>query len=238
MFVTFEGPDGCGKTTQAKLAVQWFEKKFGKENVVFTREPGGWPEEGEKIRDILLHGKISHDMTELFLFMADRCEHAKQLIQPSLSEKKVVISDRYIHSTLAYQCWGREIDMGLVKGLFDISKLPKPDLTIFYTILPEVATDRILQRKGSTPDRLESEKRDFFERVHRGYKYLSKGNDFSKQTTCIDGSGSLDLVHKKTINALNKFLKQYRPSAFLNEEKEKETLSKGAVNPLISDMEI
>ncbi len=108
VFLTLEGIDGCGKTTQARILVGNLASRFGDDAVLWTKEPGGWTG-GEKIRDLLLKHGMQHPLSELFLFLADRCEHIREVVAPALEAGKIVVCERYTDSTLAYQSWGRKI---------------------------------------------------------------------------------------------------------------------------------
>lgn len=141
MFITFEGPDGCGKTTIINLIYQDLQKKFGQENVVLTREPGGKNNIiAEDIRNILLN-KINYkisDRTEALLFAASRAQHVKDFIIPNLESGKIILCDRYIDSSLVYQGYARNIGM---ENIWEINKFAilntMPDFTILLMIEPE-----------------------------------------------------------------------------------------------------
>lgn len=169
LFITFEGADGCGKTTQLNLLRQHLENQ-GFE-VVLTREPGG-KGLGEKIRDILLNydGEVS-SQAEAFLFLADRAQNIDVIVKPAVNAGKIVLCDRHIDSTIAYQGYGRGVDLGRLKMLNDIAtKNFKPDLTYVFDI--DVATSQ--KRVGKNKDRMESAGVDFFEKVRKGYLELAE----------------------------------------------------------------
>ena len=123
MFITFEGIDGCGKSTQARLLFELLNKEGG---AVLTREPGGW-EGGGTLRDIVLSGDLRHPWSELFLFMLDRTEHAARVIGPAISEGRHVVCERYHDSTLAYQVWGRGMPFEPLRDMAKLAALPEPD---------------------------------------------------------------------------------------------------------------
>ncbi|NLM70897.1 MAG: dTMP kinase [Synergistaceae bacterium] len=171
MFITLEGIDGSGKSTQAELLVRALrERCLPIRPVVWTREPGGW-EGGDWIRERILKGEYSHRMSELFLFLMDRCEHVKKTILPAL-EHGIVICERYTDSTLAYQSWGRGIQSERIETLFKWCGFPVPNLTIWLDLPVDKALGR-LSRRGDF-DRFESEGVAFLERVREGYSFLAR----------------------------------------------------------------
>ena len=171
-FITFEGCEGCGKSTQVRLLKEHLEK----EGVPFiwAREPGG-TEISEKIRAIILDNANSKmvDECEALLYAASRCQTIKEVILPALSEKKLVILDRYIDSSFAYPAYARGLGFDFVANANDFAiKNCMPDLTIFMDVDPEIA----FNRKGGVDagDRLESAGMEFHKRVYAGYKELEK----------------------------------------------------------------
>ncbi len=175
IFITFEGPEGSGKTTHIKKLAEYL-KKSGY-SVVITREPGGG-RISEKIREILLslQSKKMNYITELFLYLASRAQHIENLIMPALKQGKIVLCDRFSDSTFAYQVYGRGIPFKIVKNLNDIAtnKL-SPDITILLDIEASKGIQRAVNAKG-TKDRLESEKLKFHKRVRNGYLQIAKDN--------------------------------------------------------------
>ena len=172
MFITFEGIDGVGKSTQLDLLQSWLEGR-GRE-VIRTLEPGG-TELGQEIRHLLLHrkGDVSA-RAEALLYAADRAHHVATKIRPALAQGKVVLSDRYFDSSVAYQGAARELDVNEVRNisLWAVDNLI-PDLTVLLDLDAHAA---ILRRNktGTEPDRLEREKVDFFERARSQYMELAK----------------------------------------------------------------
>ena len=172
MFITFEGIDGVGKSTQLDLLQSWLEGR-GRE-VIRTLEPGG-TELGQEIRHLLLHrkGDVSA-RAEALLYAADRAHHVATKIRPALASGKVVLSDRYFDSSVAYQGAARELDVNEVRNisLWAVDNLI-PDLTVLLDLDAHAA---ILRRNktGTEPDRLEREKVDFFERARSQYLELAK----------------------------------------------------------------
>ena len=176
-FIVIEGIDGCGKTTQIEEISKWLPlsglmKKNSK--LITTREPGG-SKLGEKLRDLILDNNKNNkpsDLTELLLYSADRAEHVSKIISPALKEKNWVLSDRFSDSTLAYQGYGRNINLEIIKNIESIACQGEyPDLTIFLDISPE---ESIFRRKNIVPDRIESEGLKFLKKVNEGFKLIAK----------------------------------------------------------------
>ena len=169
LFITFEGADGCGKTTQMKLLADYL-KTQGLE-VVLTREPGG-KGLGEKVREILLNydGEVS-DRCESFLFLADRAQNIDIIVNPAVEQGKIVLCDRHIDSTVAYQGYGRGLDLERIKMLNNLATNGrKPDLTIVFDIDVETSMKRV----GSEKDRMESAGIEFHNKVRNGYLEIAK----------------------------------------------------------------
>lgn len=177
-FITFEGPEGGGKTTQAKRLIQRL-RDAGRE-VVYTREPGG-TELGEAIRGILQHDKIKEALTaesEVFLFLASRAQLVRHVILPALAGGKIVVSDRFADSTTAYQGFGRgfPVETMIAMNAFAIGEAI-PDVTLLLDVEVSAGFDRIAARQKElfeTPDRIEREERAFHERVRNGYLELAQ----------------------------------------------------------------
>lgn len=177
-FITFEGPEGGGKTTQAKRLMQRLREAGY--DVVYTREPGG-TELGETVRGILQHDKIKEplsDRSEVFLFLASRAQLVRNVILPALAEGKIVISDRFADSTTAYQGYGRgfPVETMLTLNAFAIGEAV-PDSTLLLDVDITKAFERLAARQKELfekPDRIEREERAFHERVRNGYLELAK----------------------------------------------------------------
>ncbi|MBI5399680.1 dTMP kinase [Candidatus Saganbacteria bacterium] len=170
MFISFEGPEGCGKSTHAKLLVKYLADRGKK--VLLTLEPGGTLL-GKKLRALLLDpaGQLEKT-TEIFLFAADRSEHVQKIIQPALKEGSIVISDRYIDSTLAYQLGGRALPEDQVRYFNMVSGGGLlPDLTILLDVSSEIGLARA--RSAHEIDRFEQEKIAFHQRVRQKYLELA-----------------------------------------------------------------
>jgi dTMP kinase len=174
-FITFEGSEGCGKTTQIEALAKAFNS-MGK-TVVITREPGGTLI-GEKIRNLLQDPSYKNeisDITELLLFCASRAELIASCIQPALDRGEIVICDRFYDSTYVYQGLGRAIDMDTVEKLNQITVgTLKPDLTILLDLDTKIGIQRAKNRQSGELDRIENESLAFFEAVRNGYLEIAK----------------------------------------------------------------
>lgn len=200
MFITFEGIDGVGKSTQLDLLETWL-KEQGKE-VVRTLEPGG-TELGQEIRHLLLHRKGDvAPRSEALLYAADRAHHVATKIKPALAQGKVVLSDRYFDSSVAYQGAARELDVNQVReiSLWAVDNL-LPDLTILLDLTAEQAMAR-RNKTGVEPDRLEQEKVDFFERAREQYLELAKEPRF----LVIDANLSVSEIQDQIRARVKEFL--------------------------------
>ncbi len=198
VFITFEGIEGAGKTTQTKLLYD-FLKKQGKD-VVLTREPGG-TETGKKIREILLSKteEFFPPKGELFLYEADRNLHVNNLIIPYLKKNFYIICDRYTDSTLAYQGYARGLDIELIKKLNDIAvEGVYPDITFLIDIPVEVS----LKRLGDKKDRIESEDVSFHERLREGFLKIAEENP--ERIVIIDGLKSIEDIFSDILLHLEK----------------------------------
>ena len=198
LFITFEGGEACGKSTQVKLLKQYIETRKDKDNFLFVREPGGTPL-AEEIRNLILNYEEDKPlpMTELLLFTASRAQICRKKILPALEEGKVVIADRFYDSTLAYQGEARK-----VASKEDILKLTrmaigdlKPDLTFYLKLEPEIA----FQRKNKDVnlaklDNIEKEGMNFHRAVSKGYDYVS--NLEPARFCVIDANRSIEDIFK------------------------------------------
>jgi len=173
MFITFEGTDCVGKSTQAKLLANRLENEG--HTVVCTHEPGG-TEIGKQCRQILKHSTVPiFPETELLLMNASRAQLVREVIQPALSLGHVVISDRYYDSTLAYQHYGRMIDMGQVREVIACAiDGCSPDLTLLLTVKPETVRERKAFRGDKVHDRFEAAGDSFMAKVDRGFAELAR----------------------------------------------------------------
>ena len=193
LLITFEGGEGCGKSTQiaalkAKLEAEGHE-------VIQTREPGG-TSLGEAIRHLLQHDEAGHGMSaeaELLLFAASRAQHVRRLIRPAIAEEKIVLCDRFIDSTSVYQGVARAIDPDRVEAInrFAADRMI-PDLTILIDLPPEIGLARAQKRSDGRPDRMEQEAIDFFEAVRKGY--LKQAAKEPNRFIIFDGSLSIEAL--------------------------------------------
>jgi dTMP kinase len=197
-FITFEGSEGCGKSTQVeRLAVRLKNLGF---SVVVTREPGG-TDIGEKIRDLLQYAPEGRAMvaeTELLLFEASRSQLVREVIRPALEHGSIVISDRFVDSTSVYQGVARKLDPGVVELLngFAIGS-DYPDLTIVLDLDVKTARARMMRRVRpvQSVDRMEQEPVAFYEQVSEGYRELARKE--GNRVYLIDGSGSPDEIESR-----------------------------------------
>ncbi len=205
IFITFEGGEGCGKSSHIKGLAQYFEG-LGRECVI-TREPGGTAL-SEKIRDILLHAKEGSDMspkTEILLFAAARAQHVEQLIKPALAQGKVVISDRFYDSTTAYQGVARKLGPYAVKWLNSFAaEGATPDLTILLDLPPCEGLARASTRDGEASDRMGSQALEFYEAVRGAFLQIAK--DDPERVKVVDSSGTKEETFEKIISAVEEKL--------------------------------
>ena len=200
-FIVFEGIDGCGKTTQIEEISKWIPTSGllrGDSKLVKTREPGG-SSLGKKLRNLILDNNKDNkpsSLAELLLYSADRAEHISKIISPALEKQDWVLSDRFCDSTLAYQGYGRNINIDIIKNIESIvCQGEYPDLTIFLEISAE---ESFLRRKNFIPDRMESEGIKFLEKVNEGFKLIAK----EKNWTIISAAQDISTISneiKKTL---------------------------------------
>ncbi|MCV3769144.1 MAG: dTMP kinase [Wolbachia pipientis] len=169
MFITFEGIDGSGKTTQSKLLTNHLKQIHGENYVILTQEPGG-TSLAKKVREIILKDNID-PISELLLFISMRHEHMKELILPALKEEKIVVCDRFIDSTIAYQGYGLGIDLKLIKNLHKLVKIKCPDITFILDIDVKVG----LSRKKDK-NKYERMNICFYEKVRKGFQEIALKN--------------------------------------------------------------
>ena len=196
LFITFEGADGCGKTTQMNLLKDYLIQN-GYE-VVLTREPGA-KGLGEQLREILLNydGEVA-DRCESFLFLADRAQNIETIVIPAIKQGKIVLCDRHIDSTVAYQGYGRGLDLDEINYLNNIATGGiKPDLTYVFDVDVETSAKRV----GDEKDRMESAGQEFFNRVRNGYLELAKKEP--QRIKVIDSTRSIEEVFQ---NVLKEFI--------------------------------
>ena len=194
LFITFEGADGCGKTTQLNMLAQYLTEQ-GKE-VVITREPGS-KGLGVKLREILLNydGEVAPEC-ESFLFLADRAQHIATIVKPAIEAGKVILCDRHTDSTVAYQGYGRGLDIDRINYLNSIATAGiKPDLTLIY----DVDIETSMKRVGAEKDRMESGGNEFFNKVRNGYLEIAKQDP--ERVKVLNASLSIDEVFESTKQA-------------------------------------
>jgi dTMP kinase len=204
-FITFEGIDGCGKSTQLRLLADKLAARGLP--VISTREPGGTPL-GKKLRAALLDVSERVDpLTELLVFAADRAQHVRMHLRPALDQNQVVLSDRYADATVAYQGAGRGFDPKLIREIVDLATGGlKPDLTLLFDLsVPEssVRTRRRVARKRT--DRLDIEAAEFHTRVRDAYLEIAKNEP--DRFRVIDARGSVEQTHKAVMEIVIPFLK-------------------------------
>ena len=197
LFITFEGTEGSGKTTQAELLSEWLEK----ESPVLVREPGG-TELGEQIRDVLLYRGLAIDAeAEMYLFMASRRQLIAEAIAPALAAGQIVIADRYHDSTLAYQGGARGVPTTWPPTF------PRPDITFLLEGPAEVGLNRH-EIAGKSKDRMEQESIDFHRKVAEAYEKLADAEP--QRFVRLDATGSRDKIHLEVRDRLKTLLAEVR----------------------------
>jgi len=202
VFITFEGGDGAGKTTQLQLLVSWLEQHG--HSYVLTREPGG-TDVGAELREIILHRKgFLAPRAEALLYAADRAHHVHTVVRPALERGDVVVQDRFFDSSVAYQGAGRVLSESEVR---DLSLWAVEDLRPNLTIVLDVPADVARARRDSSRDvydRLEAEADDFHERVREAYRRLA--DEEPERIVIIDGQLPADEIHQQVIDRVGKLL--------------------------------
>lgn len=199
LFITFEGADGCGKTTQLNLLRDYLINKGY--DVLVTREPGA-KGLGEKVREILLNydGEVS-DRCESFLFLADRAQHIDIIVNPAINAGKIILCDRHTDSTIAYQGYGRGLDIEQIKMLNNLATQGRvPDLTFVFDVDIETSMSRV----GKEKDRMESSGLDFFNRVRQGYLEIAKQEP--QRVKVIDATKTIKEVFEKIEEIIDEVL--------------------------------
>ena len=210
MFITFEGIEGCGKSTQAKRLVNRLRELAVP--LVFTLEPGG-TSVGQKIRRILLDSRNQHlsPLTELLLYAADRAQHVEEVIKPALKQKKWVLCDRFFDATTVYQGYARGLDMKLIVTLNEkASPGIRPDITFLIDCAVEIGLERALERNRiqfqEGQDRFEREKKDFHEAVREGY--LTMAMEDRERFVVVDGTLKEDELEELIFRHVEPFISQ------------------------------
>lgn len=206
-FITFEGIEGSGKTTQ----IQMLSNRFEEEGIdhVLTREPGGTPI-GDQVRKLVLN-PANTDITpacELLLYAAARAQHLERVIRPALQEGRLVLCDRYLDATMAYQGYGRGLPLDLIVQLHDLEMLAlKADVTVLFDLDARAALERARAREAGGRDdetRFEQEDLAFHERVRSGYLNLARHE--GERFTVIDARGTPAQVHERVHRAVSRLL--------------------------------
>lgn len=201
LFITMEGPDGSGKSTQINFLKEYFQERGIP--CVFTREPGG-TDIGEKLRSIILdkENRKMCDMTEALLYAASRAQHVEELIKPALSQGMTVVCDRFIDSSIAYQGYGRQLgdSVRVINELVVADCMP--DVTFLMEISPAVGKSRI---REENQDRLEQEKLEFHNRVYEGYKEIAKF--YPNRFVEVDAGGDKESIRRQILSHVERILK-------------------------------
>jgi dTMP kinase len=204
MWITFEGIDGSGKSTLIQQVYNYFkDKQF---SVVMTKEPGG-TEAGVQLREIVMTPRKNKllSFTELLIFEADRHETYSKVIAPNLKKGALVLSDRGIDGSIAYQGFGRGLDVGLIDNLTNISTNgQKPDLTILIHIEPKIAIKRVSERNGKRLDQFMLENKEFFSKVSNGFLFTARREP--ERIFIVDGDLPKNEIVKLTIDIIEKKL--------------------------------
>lgn len=204
IFISFEGPEGSGKSSVlAKL-----KERFSNEGIEITttREPGG-SIISEQIRKIILNetNTLMDAWTEVLLYIAARRQHLVEKIFPEKNSKKIIICDRFSDSTLAYQGYGRKLDIKKINTIQDIAfDNFKPNLTILFNVKPEIGLQRIKERSKSEQNRLDNEDLSFHQLVYQGYQEIAKNNQ--DRIKVIDASKSFEQVLTETYQIIKQFI--------------------------------
>lgn len=199
--ISFEGPDGSGKTTQIELLEDYLKGKGY--NIIKTREPGGTPI-SEKIRDVILDNgnKEMCGMCEALLYAASRAQLVEEVIKPSINDGKIVICDRFVHSSLVYQGIARNLGVDRIRGINDAAL---NGLTADLVIMLNMSYEEGLRRKQKQQvlDRIENSGDDFHKKVFEGYMKIAEKSD---KIEVVDASGSVEVIHHDIIKLMDKIL--------------------------------
>lgn len=209
-FITFEGTDGAGKTTILNMVLDYLKEEMG-DKLVTSREPGGNPI-AESIREVILDRKnVDMDKrTEALLYAAARRQNIEQTVKPAIADNKLVICDRYLDSSIAYQGGGREIGEDAINEMnqFAIEGF-LPDLTIYFNLPVEEGLKRIAKNRAEDEvDRLDVETIDFHSRVHAAYQRLAKANP--ERIKSVDATQSIDAVYQNVLEILQPYLNELK----------------------------
>ena len=199
--ITFEGLDGCGKTTQLEKAKDWLTEQGY--DVLKTRQPGG-TKIGQQIRRILLdpkHKELQPE-SELLLYLSDRIQHIQETIIPAKATGKIVLCDRFHDSTVAYQGYGRGLNLNSIESVVAHCIKPyDPDLTILLNISPETVPLRLEQREEyAEKDRLDLESLNFFKKTAQGFQVLAAAE--TERYVCLNGEQDIEVIHQEIVAVL------------------------------------
>ncbi len=210
LFITFEGTEGSGKSTQISLLAAQLRAQG--RTVRLVREPGGTPI-GEEIRHTLKHSAVNQAMTpeaELLLMNASRAQLVREVIRPALRAGQIVLCDRFYHSTVAYQGYGRQLNLKVVDAVIEVAVGDtRPDLTILLMVPPDVSQQRRLSRQSTMPfirDRMEEADADFFARVEKGYQAIAAGEP--ERIRLIEATGTLKEIQAAVWKAVEPLLRE------------------------------
>jgi dTMP kinase len=207
LFISFEGPEGSGKTTQAKRLKEALEDR--NDEVLLTREPGGTPI-GDAVREILLNPDYDDmtALTELFLYEASRSQHVSEVIEPALENGKIVLSDRFADASLIYQGIARQVGEDTVESLNDLAtRSLTPDLTVILDVQPEDGLDRARETSDNYTkegDRIEQESSKFHRRVRDGYRQLAEREP--DRCILLSRDRSIDSIHDEILSHVEALL--------------------------------
>lgn len=204
MFIVIEGIDGSGKSTQASRLAERMRSGASSREVVLTREPGGW-DDGEYVRSIIFGHTFSHELSELLLFMHDRCEHAARVIAPAIDRGAAVVCDRYTPSTLAYQVLSNDAlsDDQKEKLLLvhDAASLPEPNVVVWLDLSVEDAYRRVVSRGAANS--FDKRGREYFTRVRAAYERMYEADD-GRTWIRIDASAGEDEVFEMMVSRISR----------------------------------
>ncbi len=204
-FITFEGIDGSGKSTQVRMLADRLKREGF--DVLATLEPGGTPL-GKRLRAAFLETEETvAPLAELLLFAADRAQHVEFLIEPAILQGKIVVSDRYADATFAYQGAGRGFSEGAVNQIIELATSGlKPDLTLFFDLPVEAALERTTSRStgGERKNRMDRETGEFYARVRRAYLKIAEAEP--QRFRIVDANGSTEEVHARVLEVVTQFL--------------------------------
>ena len=198
-FISLDGIDGTGKSTQIRVLADWL--RAGGEDVVQCSEPGGTPL-GDRLREMLLtHADAKTAMAEALLFMASRAELLERVIRPALAKGSFVLSDRYLLATIVYQGYGSGLN---VDSLWTMGRLATGGLEPELTVVLDLPVEQAQLRRGRDPDRMESRDRDYHERVRQGF--LNEAQRQPERIRVIDASGPVDEIHARICTEVERVL--------------------------------